>query len=134
MKKLYLSILLIFLCFSAVSQSFNHLVDSIISQVNIDSLTYNVNILSGEDSTYVNGEKVLIKQRVAGMGNDLAKDYLVERLNAYGLEVTEQVQGTVKNVYAIQPGTLYPWKYYMICAHYDAVTYYAADDNASGLF
>lgn len=132
MRKNYLLSIFLFFSFPLFSQTYNHVIDSLIEQVNIFSLVKNVRELSGEDSTYVNGQKVLIKQRVSSMDNDLAKNYLAERLNEYGLNVSVQVQGTVKNVFAIQPGTLYPWKYYVICAHYDAVTYYAADDNASG--
>jgi len=37
-----------------------------------------------------------------------------------------------KNIYAVQEGTVYPDEYYMICAHYDAVDFYCADDNGSG--
>ncbi|MCK7528498.1 MAG: M28 family metallopeptidase [Ignavibacteriales bacterium] len=30
-------------------------------------------------------------------------------------------------------GTVYPEEYFIYCAHYDAVTFYCADDNASGV-
>ena len=133
MKKLYFLFLAFIFSFSAFAQSFNSEVENIINGVNLDSLVFNVRVLSGEDSTFVDGQKVLIKTRSAQSGNELAADYITQRLENYGLYVTQQnfgSQGT--NVIAIQTGTDFPDQYYMICAHYDAVTFYAADDNASG--
>ena len=133
MKKIYVFLLAFFLSISASSQSFDSAIESIINEVNLDSLVFNVRVLSGEDSTYVNGQKVLIKTRSAQSGNGLAADYITERLENYGLSVTQQNFGSEGiNVVAVQTGTDFPEQYYMICAHYDAVTFYAADDNASG--
>lgn len=132
MKNTFTSLMLIVFSFAAIAQEYNPVIDSLISEVNQDTLVSFVRILSGEDSVYINGQKELIDQRVYN-SNDLAKDYIKQKLESYDLTPIEQAfsnNGT--NVFAIQEGTTMPDKYYIICAHYDAVTYYAADDNASG--
>lgn len=133
MKKILLLFLLTITFFSSRSQSFDIEIESMIENVNIDSLLSNVRVLSGEDSVYVNGVKTVIQHRVADWGNSLAEDYLAERLEAYGMQAVRQNYSSgATNVFGTLQGSVYPNQYYMICAHYDAVTYYAADDNASG--
>jgi len=113
--------------------AFDPIVADIINQTNLDSLVSYVRILSGEDSVWVGNTKVLIQNRGSN-GGDLAADYLIQKLESYNLEVYDQVySSTGRNVYAIQEGYLYPEKQYIICAHYDAVDVYCADDNASGV-
>jgi hypothetical protein len=91
-----------------------------------------VRILSGEDSVYINGEKEIIAQRVYNT-NDLAADYLFEKLSGFGLNTVKLDYDTYgTNVVAYQSGTEFPDVFYFICAHYDAVTYYCADDNGTG--
>ena len=66
--------------------------------------------------------------------NELAGDYLVEKFNAMdNLTVTTQAFNTSgRNVIATQLGKTNPNDIYIICAHYDSVADYCADDNASG--
>ena len=120
---------------SSITQSQD--ISYFISETNLDSLVLTVRDLSGEDSTFVNGNKVLIKSRsnyLPGGGNDLAADYIKERLLRYNLEVQEQIfNGNGRNIIAAQTGINHPESIYIICAHYDAVPYYGADDNASGV-
>lgn len=133
MKKFY--IILICLCsgLNAYSQAYNADVEEIINEVNLDSLIVTLRSLSGEDSVTVDGVRTIIEHRVSNWGNDLAADYLEQRLEAYGLTpVVQQYDSNGKNIYAIQEGTTYPDEYIMICAHYDAVDFYCADDNGSG--
>lgn len=133
MKKFYILGVFLAAILSTQSQSFEADIETLISEVSIDSLLSSVRILSGEDSVYINGEKTVIEHRVAGWGNSLAEDYLAERLEAYGMQAVRQNYSSgATNVLGTMQGTVYPTQYYMICAHYDAVTYYAADDNASG--
>ncbi|MCX6334672.1 MAG: M28 family peptidase [Bacteroidia bacterium] len=107
------------------------------SETNLDTLVKTVRILTGEDSTYINGVKVLIKSRsntLSDGGNDMAANYIKEKLLKYDLEVQDQVFNTNgRNIIGRQTGLEHPDSIYIICAHYDAVTYYCADDNASGV-
>ncbi len=112
---------------------YDPLVADIINQTNLDSLVSYVRILSGEDSVLIGNTKVLIQNRGSG-GGDLAADYIKQKLSSYNLEAYDQIySGTGRNVYAVQEGYLYPEKQYIICAHYDAVDVYCADDNATGV-
>lgn len=92
--------------------------------------------LSGEVPTKVNGNTVTIKNRVSSKGNDIAADYIKQKLTSFGLTPVDQVYkaGATggRNVYAIQTGKTKPNEIYMICGHYDAVADYCADDNLSG--
>jgi hypothetical protein len=93
-----------------------------------------VRILSGEDSVWVGSSEVRIQHRISDLGNDLAADYIKQQLKTYNLTVSDQIySASGRNIYAIQPGLIYPEKQYIICAHYDAVDNYCADDNASGV-
>ena len=77
----------------------------VINQVNQDSLIHTVSQFSGEDSCIVNGSKVLIKHRVSTRGNNLAADYLAERLRGYGLSVEElNYRPGGRNIVATQIG------------------------------
>ena len=113
--------------------AYDPIVAEIINQTNLDSLVSFVRILSGEDSVWIGNSKLLIQNR-GSSGGELAADYLIQKLESYNLEVYEQVySGTGRNVYAVQEGYLYPEKEFIICAHYDAVDVYCADDNATGV-
>lgn len=117
-------------CFS---QTYDPFIEQVIDETNLDSLVSYVRILSGEDSVVIGDSTVLITQRVSSTGNDLAAEYIKEKLTGYGLEIYDQhYSASGRNIYAIQRGTLYPEEYYIYGAHYDAVTYFCADDDASG--
>jgi hypothetical protein len=112
---------------------YDPIVADIINQTNLDSLISYVRILSGEDSVWIGNTRVLIKNR-GDSGGDLAADYLQKKLESYDLLVYDQsYSSTGRNVYAMQEGYLYPEKQFIICAHYDAVDVYCADDNATGV-
>jgi hypothetical protein len=130
MKHFLLIILAVILPYNVQSQS---AIADHIAMVNIDSLVKTVRELSGEDSTYISGIKTIIGHRVNNTGNDLAADYISERLNQYGVNVTNQVYSAEgRNVIASQTGMTHPDSIVIVCAHYDAVAAYCADDNASG--
>jgi hypothetical protein len=133
MRTIYIAILLLFSTLFSNAQEYNQQVQDIIDNVSIDSLIYQLRNISGEDSVFVEGEKTIIEHRVNSLGNDLAAAYIFESLEKYGLEpYYDDFYGDGRNVIAVQEGTMYPEEYYMICAHYDAVDYYCADDNGSG--
>jgi len=134
-------ILLQFILYSfCFGQSFDPFIEGLMNQTNLDSLVSYVRILSGEDSVVIAGSTVLITPRGSFFENDLAADYIKSKLESYGLETYDHhfykaglypVIG--RNIYSIQRGKTYPDKYFFYCAHWDAITEYCADDNASGV-
>jgi len=133
MRNLYIALLFLLASLGAHTQEFNPHVNDIINEVNLDSLIYQLRNLSGEDPVVIGGETTTIEHRVSNWGNNLAAQYIFETLEGFGLDPFYQDYSSGgRNVLAIQEGTQYPEEYYIICAHYDAVTYYAADDNGSG--
>lgn len=110
-------------------------VQDFINQVKLDNLMTTVKELSGEQPTTVGGNEVTIEHRVSSKGNDLAAEYLLERLNVLNnLQVQDlKYSGEGRNIVAIQEGSVNPDDIYLICGHYDTVTDHGADDNASGV-
>ena len=132
MKFIYTSILLCFYCLTLNAQIKHPLINKLITDLETDSLLMHVNDLTGEKSCVVNGKVITIINRVSKTGNDPAADYLKERMKSYGLTVNDQKYSVGgRNIIAEQTGELYPDKKYIICAHYDAVADYCADDNVS---
>ena len=133
--KIKLIIPLQFLFYSfCFGQSYDPFIEGLMNQTNLDSLVSYVRILSGEDSVIIGVSTVLITHRVSYQGNDLAAEYIKEKLESYGLEIYDQPYSSQgRNIYSIQRGAVYPDEYFIYCAHYDAVTFYCADDNASGV-
>ena len=123
------------------SQTYNPFIEELINQTNIDSLVSFVRILSGEDSVLIGGTNVLIQHRISNQNNNLAADYLKERLSMFNnLTINDQAYNVTygsttyngRNIIATQLGKTNPNDIYIICAHYDSVDDYCADDNASG--
>jgi hypothetical protein len=113
---------------------FDPLIEEVINQANLDSLISYVRALSGEDSVWINGDKERIEHRVSDLNNDLAAEYIFEKLISFGLDAEDQeFSEWGRNVLATKKGYLFPDKSYIISAHYDAVDNYCADDNASGV-
>ncbi|MDH3267645.1 MAG: M28 family peptidase, partial [Ignavibacteria bacterium] len=139
MRKI-LQALILFLAIQSISFSQTPTIQTIINQTNIDSLTYFVEELSGEVQTIIGGTPyTIVSRRYNHAGNDMAANYIKQKLESYGFPTYDQTFGTGggRNVYAVQLGTQYPNKKYIICAHYDDFTYSGtvvpgADDNASG--
>ncbi|PWI30801.1 hypothetical protein DI383_04985 [Flavobacteriaceae bacterium LYZ1037] len=130
MKKLIISSLSVFLIsFSVIGQSVQELID----KVDVNRLELTVSEFSGEQTTIVNGNEVTIINR-QHVNNDLAAQYLKEKLQLLdNLTVVEQDFNTYgKNIIATQVGKTNPDNIYLVCAHYDAVADYCADDNATG--
>jgi len=138
MKKTLLIIMMLFMAQSFMySQS--PTIQAIIDQTNIDSLLYFVEELSGEVSTIIGGSPyTIVSRHWNNPSNDIAANYIEQKLESYGLPTYNQPFGSGggRNVYAVQLGTTYPNKQYIICAHYDDMpsgsTAPGADDNGSG--
>ncbi len=137
MKKTLL--VLVFFCLlltKSFSQTIN--LNNFIENVKLDSLTYFVKELTGIVDVHVQGfsGKILSRHK-DNAGNNKAAEYIYQKLNYYGLDVTKQVfSSTGCNIYGTKLGTKYPNKKVIICAHYDSMPEGArspgADDNGSG--
>ena len=104
---------LFFLLIQSITFGQDPVIQSIIGQTNIDSLTYFVEELSGEVQTIIGGVPyTIVSRRWNHAGNDMAANYIKEKLESYGLPTYDQTFGTGggRNVYAVQLGTQYPNK------------------------
>ena len=130
MKKVFLLFSLSFSLIGALSAQTEL---DLINAVSLDSLSQTLQEFTGEVATNVGGNSVTILNREQS-NNDLAGDYLVEKFNAMNnLIITDQPFNTNgRNIIATQLGKTNPNDIYIICAHYDSVANYCADDNASG--
>ncbi|ARV10079.1 hypothetical protein BTO05_10680 [Winogradskyella sp. PC-19] len=134
MKKVYTSFFsLVFTCFFANAQ----FVEDVINAIRLDSLERKISDLSGETSSSINGANTTITTRVSS-NNDLAAEYIKDHFEALGnISINDQAYnggsfGTGRNIIATQTGTTNPNDVYLICAHYDSVAAFCADDNATG--
>ncbi len=108
-------------------------VGELIEQVSRQGAIQMVLELSGEKEITLNGRTNTITHRVSQRNNDLAADYISEKLSSYGLSVENiAYRDGGRNVVATQTGNGKAGEIYVICAHYDSVENGGADDNASG--
>jgi hypothetical protein len=122
-------VLFLFLTSSISGQTLNEL----ISSVSKERVIQKMKEFSGEVTTTISDTEVVIEHRVSSTGNDLAADYLIERLSLPNIVVSDIAFGNKgRNIVGIQLGTVNPDQIYVICAHYDSVAEHGADDNASG--
>ncbi len=132
MRSILLPLFVFIFSFCSISQEYNPIVDDLVQQTNLDSLVKFTRELSGEDEVLVNGNLTLIQNRISYQ-NDMAAEYLKQKLTEFGLNpIEQQYSSNGTNIYAVQEGSVYPDEQYIICAHYDAVADYCADDDASG--
>jgi hypothetical protein len=131
MNKTFLYIIVVF---TTLNLSHSQSIQDIIDEVNQSNLETNVAILAGEQDAVINGTLQNIPTRFRTV-NDLAADFIEEQLLALD-NLTVEIQNfntAGKNVIATQVGQTNPDDIYIICAHYDSVTTFCADDNASGV-
>jgi len=130
-SRIVFTLLSLLLC---LNLSFSQSIQDIINEVSNSNLQLSVNELSGEQATTINGVSQTISNRVQS-NNDLAADYIEERLaDLPNLSVSIQEFNTVgKNIIATQIGQTNPEDIYIVCAHYDSVATFCADDNATGV-
>ena len=112
---------------------FSQTVTELMNRVDQDTLVKVVREFSGEDATTVGGSSVTILNRESN-ANDVAANYLVEKLSDLANITVEDINYSTngRNIIATQLGKTNPNNIYIICAHYDTVANYCADDNASG--
>lgn len=110
MKK-FIPILLFGVLFAqSTTYSQSPIVQSILEEMSIDSIVYVARELTGDVQTIINGTPYTIQSRNKNQpGNDKAADYIQQKFESYGLEVTNQsFSSTGRNVYAVQQGTEFP--------------------------
>ena len=138
MKKVLQLLLVSIIFFQSNIFSQSPIVQQIINSVNQDSIIKFVSELSGAVPTIINGtSQTILSRHKLQPGNALAETYIKQKLESYGLATTIQSFSTTgKNVLGVQPGTEFPNKKYIICAHFDdmpsGTLAPGADDNASG--
>ncbi|WP_055442650.1 M28 family peptidase [Lacinutrix himadriensis] len=132
MKKNHLVLLCALLISSFVK---GQTIAEVIQQMDLDSLQLTLREFTGEQPTIINGNEVTIANRIHS-NNELAADYLYQKLDRLdNITVSNQLingEAGRRNVIATQLGKTNPDNIYIICAHYDSVADYCADDNASG--
>lgn len=138
-RNCYRAVTLLFLCCSSSMFAQHPVVDSVLTKIRLDSLVAYVNDITGENPVLVNGVSDTIKSRHKNRpGNELAYRYILQKFTSFGLLTDSMVFSvTGKNALAIQPGSLYPNSYVILCAHYDSMPNAsvspAADDDGSGV-
>lgn len=138
MKKIFYTLILA--AFQLVSQAQIASIQSILNTVNIDTLMFRTEELSGERGVFVNGSLDTIFSRNRNRpGNELAFKFIRNKLISYGYQVDSASFGSSggKNIWAKKMGMVYPNKKVIICAHYDAMPNGpispGADDNAASV-
>lgn len=128
--RIFLTITFLFTALNLNALDFN----AVSSEVNLDTLVKRVRILSSEDSVLIDNNKYLL-DRSTPTGRELTVQYIEEYIseNFPNLEIVKHQYQTGKNITIIQKGKVYPDSYYIYAGHYDAVTKYCADDNATGI-
>lgn len=120
-------------CVLFTSNASSQTIGELINTVNLDTLSLKIRQFTGEVPTVINGNSVTILNRQSNT-NDVAAEYILQEFSRLdNLTVNDQVYSTNgRNIIATQLGKTNPNNIYLICAHYDSVANYCADDNASG--
>ena len=119
-----------------ISYAQNQNVQNILNEVKIDSMTFFVAQLTGEEPVIIGGNPdMIISRHRDHPGNEKAFQFIKEKFQTYGLQLDSlQFSSTGKNLFGIKEGMLYPDEKFIIGAHYDNVSGVpGADDNASGV-
>lgn len=123
---------------SAQAQSL--VVQQVVDSVNIDSMVWYDQRLSGEVPVNVgNGDETISSRYQSNAGNVLASTWLQQQFIALGYTPEVPIFGTTgANIIAEKLGVTHPERKVVICAHYDdmpggPVVAPGADDNGSGV-
>lgn len=136
---LLFTFLAITLCNRASAQ--NVVVQALLDEVRLDSLTNLVQKLTGSMPVIINGMTDTIESRQDySSGNEKTFQFMKGELLRWGYDVDSiQFSSTGKNLLAFKIGYQYPDMWVMLGAHYDnagiqftQTIYPGADDNASG--
>ncbi len=114
-------------------------IQQIIDAVNIDSLAWRLDRLTGEVPVNVGmGDQVIVSRHKFQPGNALAAQWMQQEFSRMGYTPSVQAFGTRgENVLVEKPGLVHPERKVIICAHYDSMpsglTGPGADDDGSGV-
>ncbi|SHG98595.1 M28 family peptidase [Winogradskyella jejuensis] len=133
MKRFYITLFAVIFSTLFANAQF---VQDVVNAIRQDSLERKVAELSGETSSLINGTLATITTRIQS-NNDLAAEYIKDHFEALSnISINDQSfnagAGIGRNIIATQTGTVTPNNIYLICAHYDSVAEFCADDNATG--
>lgn len=118
---------------------YSPMIDSLINEVTIESISELNKQLSGYEETTIGGDPFTITTRFwNSYENEMAAQWLFERFEEHGYSPEYQTfEMFGENIVAELTGTEFPNSYFIICAHYDDVPWSGiapgADDNASGV-
>ncbi|PHR47980.1 MAG: hypothetical protein COA32_05480 [Fluviicola sp.] len=139
MKLKHLCITVVMLnCIAFQGYAQNPVIQNILSDVEIDSMTHFVSQLTGEEQVMINGvSETILSRHKDQPGNEMAYQFVKQKFVTYGLSVDSlQFSASGKNLFGIKTGTLFPGKKFILGAHYDnmpaGTVAPGADDNASG--
>lgn len=89
--KRFLLIVLIFITIQSVNFGQSPVIQNIINQTNLDSLTHFVRELSGEVSTIIGGSPyTIVSRNKNNASNNMAANYIKQKLDSYGLVTYDQ--------------------------------------------
>lgn len=135
MKRYVIFFAAVLLKASGIAQ--NPIVQNILNDVELDSMTFFVKQLTGEEQVIIGGVPDTIFSRHRDQpGNEKAFQFVKQKFAGYGLQVDSlQFSATGKNLLGIKTGTMFPNRKFILGAHYDnvgSIVAPGADDNASG--
>lgn len=141
MKKFTILMLLAMFAFTTARAqlAYSPVVDSLIQEITEQTISDLDRMLSGEIEVSVGGQDYFIVSRHSNSPfNPIAAEWIFDQFDAMGLQVEyDYFNANGENVVATIPGSVYPDKQYIICAHYDDMPSGndspGADDNASGV-
>lgn len=138
MESKKITLLFFSILITLIGKTQNPIVQNILNDVRIDSLTFFVKQLTGEEQVIIGGVPDTIFSRHKNQpGNEKAFQFVKQKFLGYGLQIDSlQFSATGKNLFGIKVGTTYPNKKFILGAHYDNMPTNTvapgADDNASG--
>lgn len=113
-------------------------IQAVIDAVEVDSLTWRLERLSGEVPVDVgSGAQWIASRNKYQPGNALAAEWLQQEFSRMGFSpIAQGFGGTGANILAMKPGLVHPERKVVICGHYDSMPGSpiapGADDNGSG--
>lgn len=137
--RMLLPAVVLLLCPSALIKAQSPAIQQMVDAVNIDSLTWRLERLSGMQPVDVgNGGETILSRNKFQPGNALAAQWLQQEFTRMGYAPTVQVFGAQGvNLLAVRNGMVHPERKVVICGHYDSMpggtTAPGADDDGSGV-